>query len=169
MNEKLPVNWFRTGAGGGQLKPSTGYSFVRSLTDAQHLVGSIRLKVSKFKRRKSPARFAYYDRLLLKILAQKPHKGKEIFTKLFRHNEASKVLNFLDEQTTPLQEIRLMSTLPILLFVKAALNDLLAKAYILFKKRSIALFITMACLLLQQFHLEVLINALLLVGLLALT
>ena len=167
MNEKLPVNWFRTGAGGGQLKPSTGYSFVRSLTDAQHIVASIRLKVSKFKRRKSPVRFAYYDRLLLKILAQKPHKGKEIFTKLFRHNEASKVLNFLDEQSTPLQEIRLMSTLPILLFIKAALIDLLAKGSIFLKSRSIALFVTMVCLLLQQFHFEALINALLLVGLLA--
>lgn len=166
-NEKLPVNWFRTGAGGGQLKPSTGYSFVRSLTDAQHLVASIRLRVSNFKRRKSPVRFAYYDRLLLKILAQKPHKGKEIFTKLFRHNEASKVLNFLDEQSTPLQEIRLMSTLPILLFVKAALIDLLVKVGILLKKRSLALYLTFACLLLQQFHLELFIYVLLSGGLLA--
>ena len=166
-NEKLPLNWFRTGAGGGQLKPSTGYSFVRSLTDAQHIVASIRLKVSKFKRRKSPVRFAYYDRLLLKILAQKPHKGKEIFTKLFRHNEASKVLNFLDEQSTPLQEIRLMSTLPILLFVNAAFTDLWAKVAILLKKRSLALYVTFACLLLQQFHLGVFMNAILLVGLLA--
>ncbi|MEY3099693.1 MAG: hypothetical protein RIS63_586, partial [Bacteroidota bacterium] len=164
-NEDLPLNWYRTGAGGGQLKPSTGYSFVRSLTDAQHIVESLSLRTTKLKRRKSPARFAYYDRLLLKILAQKPQKGKEIFTKLFRHNEASKVLNFLDEQTTPLQEIRLMSTLPILLFLNAAFTDLLAKALAFLKKRSIALYITLVFLVLEQFHLGILINSMLIVGL----
>ena len=166
-NENLPANWYRTGAGGGQLKPSTGYSFVRSLSDAQHIVESLSLHKTHSKRRKSPARFSYYDRLLLKILAQKPHRGKEVFTKLFRHNEAAKVLHFLDEQSTPLQEIRLMSTLPLLLFLNAAFTDLLAKGSILLKKRSIALYVTLTCLLLQQLQLGVFMNALLFVGLLA--
>ena len=166
-NENLPANWYRTGAGGGQLKPSTGYSFVRSLSDAQHIVASLSLHKTHSKRRKSPARFSYYDRLLLKILAQKPHRGKEVFTKLFRHNEASKVLNFLDEQSTPVQEIRLMSTLPLFLFLNAAFTDLLAKGYILLKKRSIALYVTLTCLLLQQLQLGGFMYALLFVGLLA--
>jgi lycopene beta-cyclase len=167
QNEELPKNWFRTGAGGGQLKPSTGYSFVRSLTDAQQIVKSFSLNEAKLKRRKSPQRFAYYDRLLLKIIAQKPEKGKLIFTKLFQHNAATKVLNFLDEKSTLLQEIRLMSTLPILLFLNAAFLDAKGKVHHFLEKRSVAFY--MSCILLgfQYFQLGILSNIIMIVGLLS--
>jgi lycopene beta-cyclase len=167
QNEALPNNWFRTGAGGGQLKPSTGYSFVRSLTDAQQIVKSLSLNEAKFNRRKSPQRFAYYDRLLLKIIAQKPEKGKVIFTKLFHHTAAAKVLNFLDEKSTPFQELRLMSTLPILLFLNAALFDAIGKFRGFLAKRSVALYMTITLLVFQQFQLGLLSNLILIVGLLS--
>ncbi len=166
QNEELPNNWFRTGAGGGQLKPSTGYSFVRSLTDAQQIVKSLSLKEAKFNRRKSPQRFAYYDRLLLKIIAQKPVKGKEIFTRLFQHNAAAQVLNFLDERSTPVQELRLMSTLPILLFLNAALLDALGKLRSFLAKRSVAFYMTCTLLAFQYFQLGLLSNIIIIVGLL---
>ena len=166
QNEGLPKNWFRTGAGGGQLKPSTGYSFVRSLTDAQQIVNSLSLKEAKFNRRKSPQRFAYYDRLLLKIIAQKPAKGKEIFTRLFQHNAAAQVLNFLDERSTPVQELRLMSTLPILLFLNAALLDALGKLRSFLAKRSVAFYMSCILLVFQYFQLGLLSNIIVIVGLL---
>jgi lycopene beta-cyclase len=167
QNEELPKNWFRTGAGGGQLKPSTGYSFVRSLTDAQQIVKSLSLNEAKFKRRKSPQRFAYYDRLLLKIIAQKPEKGKLIFTKLFHNNAAAKVLNFLDEKSTLLQEIRLMSTLPILLFLNAALLDAVGTFRSFLEKRSVAFYMSCLLLVFQYFQLGLLSNIIMLLGLLS--
>ena len=167
QNEEVPNNWFRTGAGGGQLKPSTGYSFVRSLTDAQQIVKSISLNEPKLNRRKSSQRFAYYDRLLLKIIAQKPEKGKVIFTKLFHHNAAAKVLNFLDEKSTLLQEIRLMSTLPILLFLYAALLDALGKFRNFLEKRSVAFYMSCILLVFEYFQLGLLSNIVMIVGLLS--
>jgi Brp/Blh family beta-carotene 15,15'-monooxygenase len=167
QNEELPKNWFRTGAGGGQLKPSTGYSFVRSLTDAQQIVKSLSLNEAKLKRRKSPQRFAYYDRLLLKIIAQKPEKGKMIFTKLFQYNAAAKVLNFLDEKSTLLQEIRLMSTLPILLFLNAAFLDALGKFRSFLEKCSVAFYMSCILLVFQYFQLGMLSNIIMIVGLLS--
>lgn len=167
QNEELPKNWFRTGAGGGQLKPSTGYSFVRSLTDAQQIVKSFSLNEAKLKRRKSPQRFAYYDRLLLKIIAQKPEKGKLIFTKLFQHNAAAKVLNFLDEKSTLLQEIRLMSTLPILLFLNAAFLDAKGKVQNFLEERSVAFYMSSILLVFQYFQLGMLSNIIMIVGLLS--
>jgi lycopene beta-cyclase len=167
QNEELPKNWFRTGAGGGQLKPSTGYSFVRSLTDAQQIVKSLSLNEAKLKRRKSPQRFAYYDRLLLKIIAQKPEKGKVIFTKLFQYNAAAKVLNFLDEKSTLLQEIRLMSTLPILLFLNAAFLDALGKFRSFLEKCSVAFYMSCILLVFQYFQLGMLSNIIMIVGLLS--
>ena len=167
QNEALPKNWFRTGAGSGQLKPSTGYSFVRSLTDAQCIVKSIGLTPAKLNRRKSPNRFSYYDRLLLSIIAKKPEKGKEIFTKLFQYNTAAKVLNFLDEKSTPFQEMRLMSTLPILLFLNAAIFDAIGKFGSFLAKRSVAFYMTITLLVFQQFQLGMLSNLILIVGLLS--
>jgi Brp/Blh family beta-carotene 15,15'-monooxygenase len=167
QNEELPKNWFRTGAGGGQLKPSTGYSFVRSLTDAQQIVKSLTLNEAKVKRRKSPQRFAYYDRLLLKIIAQNPERGKQIFTKLFQHNAAAKVLNFLDEKSTLLQELRLMSTLPILLFLNAAILDAKGKFHNFLEKRSVAFYMSSILLAFQYFQLGILSNIIMIVGLLS--
>ena len=167
QNEELPNNWFRTGAGGGQLKPSTGYSFVRSLTDAQQMAKSISLNEPKLNRRKSAQRYAYYDRLLLKIIAQKPEKGKVIFTKLFHHNAAAKVLNFLDEKSTLLQEIRLMSTLPILLFLYAALLDALGKFRRFLEKRSVAFYMSCILLVFEYFQLGLLTDIIMIIGLLS--
>lgn len=167
QNEKLPKNWFRTGAGGGQLKPSTGYSFVRSLTDAQQMVKSLSLNEAKFKRRKSPQRFAYFDRLLLKIIAQKPEKGKVIFTKLFHHNAAANVLNFLDEKSTPFQELRLMSTLPILLFLNAALLDAIGIFRSFLEKRSVAFYMSCILLVFEYFQLGLFSNIIIILGLLS--
>ncbi len=170
QNEELPKNWFRTGAGSGQLKPSTGYSFVRSLTDAQQMVKSLSLNEAKFKRRKSPQRFAYYDRLLLQILARKPKRGKDIFERLFARNKAESVLNFLDETSTPAQEAHLMLTLPLFLFLAAAFRDLWLNAKTGLCKVSPALLCVVFAYGLQRFDLlewswPLLLAGLLMVGL----
>ena len=139
--QESAANVHRMGAGAGQLKPSTGYSFVRNLHDANALVKSFQEKASVLSRREVKPRFAYYDRLLLQILAKKPQSGKEIFQKLFAQNEAQHVLNFLDERSTPLQEARLMLTLPIFLFLGAAFKDLWFNSTRLVQKVSPALWI----------------------------
>jgi lycopene beta-cyclase len=139
--QESATNVHRMGAGAGQLKPSTGYSFVRNLHDANALVKSFQEKASVLSRREVKPRFAYYDRLLLQILAKKPQSGKEIFQKLFAQNEAQHVLNFLDERSTPLQEARLMLTLPIFLFLGAAFKDLWFNSTRLVQKVSPALWI----------------------------
>lgn len=115
-------NWFSTGERGGQLKPSTGYSFVRSLRHADQLVkqisehGATKVKVNN--------RFVYYDRLLLAILRDKPNRGKDIFVQLFAKNSATRVMDFLDEKTTFKEDLRILKSLPLGLFLGTAFNDL---------------------------------------------
>jgi len=129
----------RMGAAAGLLKPSTGYSFVRNLHDANAIAQSLQNKDNVVARRQTKKRFAYYDRLLLQILARKPERGKEIFENLFARNKAESVLNFLDETSAPAQEARLMLTLPLLLFLGAAFRDLLLHAKTGLRKVSPAL------------------------------
>lgn len=158
------------GAAAGLLKPSTGYSFVRNLHDANAIVYSMQQEAAVLARRQTKKRFAYYDRLLLQILARKPQRGKDIFESLFARNKAFNVLNFLDETSTPAQEARLMLTLPLFLFLGAAFRDLLLNAKTYLIKVSPALLCVVFAYGLQLFDLlewswPLLLAGLLMVGL----
>ena len=158
------------GAAAGLLKPSTGYSFIRNLHDANTITHSMQQGATVLARRQTKKRFAYYDRLLLQILARKPQRGKDIFESLFARNKAENVLNFLDETSTPAQEARLMLTLPLLLFLGAAFRDLLLNAQTGLRKVSLALLCGVFASGLQTFGLlewcwPLLIAGLLIVGL----
>ncbi|MFM8596811.1 MAG: beta-carotene 15,15'-dioxygenase, Brp/Blh family [Flavobacteriales bacterium] len=166
QKENLPKNWIRTGAGSGQLKPSTGYSFVRNLEDSTQIVKSI-LEKSEVKRRVSAQRFKYYDRLLLLILARFPSKGKMIFSQLFNRNKAEDVLQFLDERSSIAHDIKIMKSLPIMLFLSAAILDFWQQFKFFFQQRSGALWFCILFICLDFLHLDLLSHIILLIGLLA--
>ena len=106
------------GGRAGAVKPSTGYAFKNMFTHAEKLVDSLK-RNSKPAVIASSSRFRFYDRLLLLILTRQPSQGKSIFEALFNKNETKNVLQFLDEKTTLIQDIRIFLTLPIKPFLKA--------------------------------------------------
>jgi lycopene beta-cyclase len=50
--------------------------------------------------------------------------GKEVFASLFEQNGALAVFKFLDEETSLMEEMKIMSTTPILTFGKAFLKSI---------------------------------------------
>ena len=68
----------------------------------------------------TPAKFTWYDAILLHLLATKMLGGKEIFTRLFQKNKFVFILQFLNNSSTLPQEINMMRTLQIGKFIKAA-------------------------------------------------
>jgi lycopene beta-cyclase len=106
------------GGRAGAVKPSTGYAFKNMFHHAESITDNL-------KRNTNPAaiansnRFRFYDRLLLLILTKQPSQGRPIFEALFKKNETKNVLQFLDEKTTLIQDIRIFMTLPIKPFLKA--------------------------------------------------
>ncbi len=114
-------NVINTGERGGRLKPSTGYSFIRSLNHARQITNG--LLENKTYKVKNSRRFSYYDRLLLQILKYTPNRGKEIFTQLFSKNNVETVLRFLDEKSSPKEELAIFASLPLPLFIAAFLRD----------------------------------------------
>jgi lycopene beta-cyclase len=114
--------WINTGERAGKLKPSTGYSFERSLTHAKNTVQSLKRAIPMEK--SASKRFSYYDRLLLQILRDRPEQGRIIFTRLFAKNSAKQVFDFLDERTKLSDDLKIFSSLPIGTFVTAAFKDL---------------------------------------------
>lgn len=108
------------GISGGFTKPSTGYTFLRS----QHILKKM---VNNLAKQKDPLadlpyqknRFLKYDSTLLKVLKDGKHSGAQIFSDLFEKNGAQSVFKFLDEETNLAEEMKIMSSTPILAFGKA--------------------------------------------------
>jgi len=135
----------KIGTSAGMIKPSTGYSFLRSFKHAEQLAAN------DYKPVQQPQfnRFSLYDTLLLYILYKWPHHGVQIFTALFKRISPQRVLRFLDERTTAWEDIQIFATLPPLPFLRAlthvTLRGLMCLPY------AIALFAALVYLLLHAF------------------
>jgi Brp/Blh family beta-carotene 15,15'-monooxygenase len=121
IDMQCETNLYNTGERGGSLKPSTGYSFIRSLEHAREITSD--LMVNNKVNNNKQTRFSYYDRLLLQVLKTQPLHGKEVFRRLFTNNKVENVLRFLDEKSTRREEIKIFKSLPIKLFIVVAIKD----------------------------------------------
>ena len=108
---------------GGAIKPTTGFGFKRMHAYSEKLAKALK-EGSTLPTMHRPYRFRLYDVLLLRILQNQPHRGKEIFEQLFRTQPIHRILRFLDEETTFVEEIAIFSRLPIRLFLRSLLDHL---------------------------------------------
>ncbi|RYY57844.1 MAG: lycopene cyclase [Chitinophagaceae bacterium] len=112
------------GTAGGQTRGSSGYTFQFIQRHSAAIVRALR-------QGKSPLlpltgrekRAAFYDSVLLDILYNETLPAHEIFTRLFARNEPVKVLRFLDKDNTIPEDFRLVSSLPTMPFLKAAIKQ----------------------------------------------
>ena len=111
------------GTAGGQTKASSGYTFNFIQKHSRELVSRL-VSTGHPSIANTPMRFSFYDSVLLHILFHKTLKGKTIFTDLFQRNPVTRVLKFLDNETSLPEEIRLISTLPTWPFAKAAIRQI---------------------------------------------
>ena len=111
----------RIGTSGGFVKPSTGYSFLRT----QHLLRDLvkQLETNNWNGLIIPQnRFKnWLDKVLLQVLIDQNIAGNEVFEALFRKNHPQKMLRFLDEKTTWKEDLGIMTTVPTLPFVRAVI------------------------------------------------
>lgn len=114
----------RIGTSGGYVKPSTGYSFKRTQKRLQKLVENL----AENRKPQTENRFwkNYLDGVLLNVMQTKKHSVDDIFAGLFKHNPTSRVLKFLDEDTSFAEDLLIMRSVPIVPFTKAA-AEVLAK------------------------------------------
>jgi len=117
----------RIGTAGGNTKPSTGYTFLRIQQHTQALVKFIQETGKPFYAEKPfYFRFGLYDSILLNVIGEGRCETRKVFSQLFEKNKASAVFQFLDETTTFPQELKIMTSVPSLPFVKAV-GDVLWK------------------------------------------
>jgi lycopene beta-cyclase len=115
-------NIIHTGMAGGQTKASSGYTFQFIQKQTAAIVQSLIAYGHPFDVAPSHPRFHFYDSVLLHILAHQTLGGDVIFSHLFQKNSPKYVFRFLDNESNLPQELRLISTLPTLPFLGAALR-----------------------------------------------
>ena len=119
-------NIINIGTAGGRTKGSSGYTFQAIQKHTVALVNSLIENGNPFDAKKPSSKFAFYDSVLLNVLHHKTLDGASIFSDLFKKNKPQQVLKFLDNETSLAEDIRLISSLPVVPFTKAA-----AQAFIL--------------------------------------
>ena len=117
---------FNIGISGGFAKPSTGYTFLRSQKAMMAMAKNIESGVSPFTNLPyQSSKFKAYDSTLLNVLKKGDHAGEKIFSDLFEKNGAQAVFKFLDEETNIKEELKIMSSTPILAFGSAFIKSIL--------------------------------------------
>ncbi|MDW8054011.1 MAG: FAD-dependent oxidoreductase [Anaerolineae bacterium] len=118
----------RIGTAGGDTKPSTGYTFQRVQRRTQAIAralaqGRTPRRQPSFRR----ARHALFDSVLLNVLDERRDRGVHVFTDLFARNPTARVLRFLDEDTSLLEELCVMSSVNKRAFLTATAAVLLKR------------------------------------------
>ena len=113
----------KIGTGGGWVKGSTGYSF-------KHTEKKVTKIIENLKQKKQPSyglfkkKYKFYDKIFLKVLLDENDKGEWIFEKFYAKNSIETMFRFLDEDSSFLEEFKIMKSLFSLAFIKAFFKTL---------------------------------------------
>ncbi|AUC82000.1 lycopene cyclase family protein [Lacinutrix sp. Bg11-31] len=116
-------NITKIGTAGGWVKGSTGYSFKHTEKKVASIVENLKLykQPSKglFKQK-----YEFYDKVFLKVLLDENKKGEWIFEQFYAKNTIETMFRFLDEDSSLLEELKVMKSLFSLAFIKAFFKTL---------------------------------------------
>jgi lycopene beta-cyclase len=107
------------GTVGGRVKPSSGYAFTRIQRDSDAILRSLLRWRHPFALPPDGGFYRLCDALLLDLLAQPGLPAAPLFRRLFANNPPERVLRFLDECASPADNLRLMASMPVGLFLRA--------------------------------------------------
>lgn len=128
--EKNPgKNIINIGTAGGFTKASSGYTFQFIQKDVTEIVTRLKsgknLNVNTSFENKL---YNWYDRTLIDVLLSEKMTGSEIFTEMFQKNSPEKILAFLGNESTLLEDITIMTSLPTKPFLTSGIKQLLKKS-----------------------------------------
>jgi len=107
------------GTAGGWTKASTGYTFKNSDKKSSDLVKFVQKGDFDMKNFHKKSKFWFYDLLLLDILYRHNELGSSIFSSLFRNGNPKLIFKFLDEETSFLEDVKVILKCPKIPFIKA--------------------------------------------------
>ncbi|WP_138430037.1 lycopene cyclase family protein [Fodinibius saliphilus] len=124
MQDRPFVPWYKPnilniGTVGGRTKPSTGYTFKRIQQQVKDIVAGLSTDEHPKADPPSQKRYRAYDLWLLHIIHNHPEEARKVFNHLFKNNSIDEIFRFLGEETTIMQDLHIMSSVPYLPFLHA--------------------------------------------------
>ena len=116
--EQNSKNILHIGTVGGWTKASTGYTFKNTSKKTIQLIAFLKAE-NDFTHFRKKTRFWWYDLLLIDVLSSYNHLGSKLFSTLFKRNSLKNVFRFLDEETSFIEDLRIMLSMPPLRFITA--------------------------------------------------
>ena len=111
------------GTAGGQTKASSGYTFKFIQKHSKAIVDQL-IKTAKPKTSLFSRRFYFYDSVLLEVLAGRKLSARQIFTPIIKKNKTQHLLRFMDNESSLSEDLKVISSLPALPFLRAAFKQL---------------------------------------------
>lgn len=121
---ELHPNVYNIGSIGGFSKPSTGFTFLRVQDFSKELTQKIMDQKPLVFEAPSKAKYRYYDKLLLHVLANSTVDSRRVFMNLFKNNSIDNIFDFLNEDTSFTDDLKIMSSVPYMPFFRAIANNL---------------------------------------------
>ena len=108
------------GLAGGAARPCSGYAFLRIQRQTRRIAEAIAAGGEGPREPLSSWKYDLLDTIFLKVLAERPDLVPELFGRMFRHADPSSVVRFLSETSTPVDDVRIVASLPKWPFMAAA-------------------------------------------------
>lgn len=110
------------GLGGGAARPSTGYAFARIQAQADQVARA--LLAGHPPRPQLDSGFTtFMDRVFLQVIQTMPARGPALFEGLFRKTAPDRLERFLSGSVNPVDRLAVMTSLPTLPFLRAAMTQ----------------------------------------------
>ena len=113
----------KIGTAGGWVKASTGYSFKNTENKVNQIISNLkqgdRASKNLFKNK-----YKFYDKVFLHVLKDNNEKGEWIFKQFYGKNKTVHMFRFLDEESSILEDVRIMFSLISWPFIKAFFKTL---------------------------------------------
>lgn len=115
-NSKRVLN---IGSAGGWTKASTGYTFYNCDKLTDRFILEFKKNEVDFSQFKFKNRFTFYDAIFIRVLYYENYLGQLIFSSMFNRVSPSKILKFLNEETSIVEDLQVLWACPKLPFLKA--------------------------------------------------
>ncbi|MGO2358271.1 lycopene cyclase family protein [Mesonia sp.] len=108
----------KIGTAGGWVKPSSGYAF-------KHTEKKVGLLIENLKNNRPTTtnfyskKYHFLDTVFLKVLQNENSKGKWVFEQLYLKNSTPSIFKFLDEETSVIEDFKIVKSLYSKAFIKA--------------------------------------------------
>lgn len=124
FSDQNTSNLMFIGSAGGWTKASTGFTFANTTRYSSLLLQFLK-EDQNLKNFNIRNRYWMYDLIFLDVLHKNNALGSKIFTSIFANNEINKVLNFLDEKGSILDDFSIMTkTKPTINFMISGIMNL---------------------------------------------